>query len=46
MKKEYFSPEFEVIKIAPVVLTQASPDPDTTDPTPIIEDPDDDDLTW
>jgi hypothetical protein len=46
MKKIYFSPECEVIKIDPVVLTSASPDPDTTDPVPVINEPDEDDLNW
>lgn len=46
MKKEYFSPELEVIKIDPVVLSAASLDPDTTDPVDIIDDPDPDDLKW
>jgi hypothetical protein len=40
MKKEYFSPELEVIKIEPVVLSATSPDPETTDPITIIDDPD------
>ena len=40
MKKTYFSPEFEEIKIEPVVLSSASPDSDTTDPVKIIDDPD------
>ena len=38
MKKTYFSPEFEEIKIEPVVLSSTSPDADTTDPVNIIED--------
>ena len=44
MKKIYFSPEFEEIKIEPVVLSSTSPDPDTTDPVTIIENPDDSDI--
>jgi len=46
MKKNYFSPEFEEIKIEPVVLSSTSPDPDTTDPVQVITDPTDDDLNW
>lgn len=46
MKKEYFSPEFEEIKIEAMVLSSVSPDEDTTDPVTIIENPDDDDINW
>lgn len=46
MKKLYFAPEYEEIKIEPTVLSAASPDPDTTDPIPVIEEPGDDDLNW
>lgn len=46
MKKEYFSPEFEEIKIEAMVLSSTSPDEDTTDPVTIITDPDDDDINW
>jgi hypothetical protein len=38
MKKVYFSPESEVIKIEPVVLSATSPDTDTTDPITILDD--------
>jgi hypothetical protein len=46
MKKFYFSPELEVIKIDPVVLSSTSPDEDTTDPVTIIDNPDPSDLDW
>ena len=46
MKQIYFSPELEVIKIDRMVLLSASPDPDTTDPVPIVEDPTDEDTDW
>jgi hypothetical protein len=46
MKKFYLSPEIEVVLIEPTVLSAASPDPDTTDPIPVIDDPSDDDLKW
>jgi hypothetical protein len=45
MKKVYFSPEFEEIKIEPIVLASTSPDSDTTDPVEIIDDPDAD-IDW
>lgn len=38
MKKNYFSPELEEIKIDTVVLTTTSPDTDTTNPVTIIPD--------
>ena len=44
MKKMYFSPEFEEIKIEPVVLSSTSPDSDTTDPVEIITSPTEEDL--
>jgi hypothetical protein len=40
MKKVYFSPEFEEIKIEPIVLASVSEDADTTDPVTVIDDPD------
>jgi hypothetical protein len=46
MKKVYFSPELEVVKIEPMVLSATSPDKDTTDPVEIISDPTDDDFDW
>lgn len=46
MKKEYFSPEFEEIKIEAMVLSSTSPDEDTTDPVTIVDDPKDDDFNW
>jgi hypothetical protein len=38
MKKLYFSPELEVIKIDPMVLSATSPDADTTDPVTVLPD--------
>ena len=46
MKKNYFSPEFEEIKIDAILLSSTSPDSDTTDPVNIIKEPEDDDLNW
>lgn len=46
MKKEYFSPEFEEIKIEAMVLSSTSPDEDTTDPVEIITEPTNEDLNW
>ncbi|MBR1880915.1 MAG: hypothetical protein IJ804_09275 [Prevotella sp.] len=46
MKKTYFSPEFEEIKIEPVVLSSTSPDEDTTNPINIEKDPDAGDFDW
>ena len=46
MKKVYFSPELEVVKIEPMVLSATSPDKDTTDPVEIIDNPDAGDLDW
>ena len=46
MKKVYFSPELEVVKIEPMVLSATSPDEDTTNPVEIIDKPDAGDLDW
>ena len=46
MKKNYFSPELEEIKLDAILLSSTSPDSDTTDPVPVITEPTDDDLNW
>ena len=46
MKKNYFSPEFEEIKIDAILLSSTSPDSDTTDPVNIVTNPDEGDFTW
>jgi hypothetical protein len=46
MKKIYLTPECETIKINHLTVLSSSPDPDTTDPVHVIDDPDDDDLDW
>jgi hypothetical protein len=46
MKKVYFSPDFEEIKIEPIVLASTSPDADTTDPVDVIDNPDEGDFDW
>jgi len=39
MKKNYFSPELEEIKLDAILLSSTSPDSDTTDPVTVIDDP-------
>lgn len=46
MKKNYFSPELEEIKLDAILLSSTSPDSDTTDPVTVVTDPTDDDLNW
>jgi len=41
MKKNYFSPELEEIKLDAILLSSTSPDSDTTDPVDIIKGDDD-----
>lgn len=46
MKKNYFSPELEEIKLDAILLSSTSPDSDTTDPVNIDKDPDAGDFDW
>lgn len=46
MKKFYIAPEMDEVILENESFLCSSPDPDTTDPIPVIEDPDDDDLDW
>lgn len=46
MKKTYFSPELEVVKlniVKPLMLGSDEKDDITGDPVPVVTDPDDDD---
>lgn len=46
MKKNYIAPEVDEVILDVRGFLCSSPDPDTTDPVPVIDDPKDDDLDW